>query len=71
MANLAKRNFEKFNNTEYEKDHVKVEEREDVDMRDGDKKIWLRVGDAMDTLKSLKEEGISFDFIFIDADKKR
>ena len=32
-------------------------------------KIELRLAPALDTLKSLKEEGALFDFIFIDADK--
>lgn len=32
-------------------------------------KVEYRIGDAMDSLKLLKEEGAKFDFFFIDADK--
>lgn len=32
-------------------------------------KIQLRLGPALESLTALKEEGIAFDFIFIDADK--
>jgi len=33
-------------------------------------KVELYVGNALDTLPSLKEKGLSFDLIFIDADKQ-
>ncbi len=44
--------------------------RDLVDKSPHGQKIDIRKGDAMDTLQELAKAGKSFDFIFIDADKK-
>ena len=45
--------------------------RENVDRAGVGELVEFRIGDAMELLEALEVDGASFDFIFIDADKKR
>ncbi|GAA5344613.1 O-methyltransferase [Planifilum fimeticola] len=45
--------------------------RENADRAGVGQQVEFRVGDASELLNALENEGVSFDFIFIDADKER
>lgn len=45
--------------------------RENVNRAGVGEQVEIRIGDAMELLTALEEEGASFDFLFIDADKER
>jgi caffeoyl-CoA O-methyltransferase len=45
--------------------------RENVNRAGVGEQVQFLIGDAIELLKILEDEGASFDFIFIDADKKR
>jgi predicted O-methyltransferase YrrM len=69
MAEIARQNFKKFTEEEWQARGEGVEGV--LEEPEEEKKIWLREGEAMETLENLKEEDHKFDFIFIDADKRR
>lgn len=81
IAEVAKKNLRRHNIYRYKDAHkdgyadCEGESEADTETKDEaadeEKKVWVRIGDAMETLKKLKDEESSFDFIFIDADKKR